>query len=266
MAVSKRLRYEVMRRDGHTCRYCGATTADAKLTIDHVKPVALGGTDEPENLVTACADCNGGKSSSSPDAALVADVADDALRWKQAQDYAMEMWRCEHSRIEAAINEFESHWGDWKTGTMPVPMDPDWRGSVDAWLKRGFTEWDLIDMIPTAMRKQDVSPHDKWRYFCGIVWRTLDQIEAEAHRRIVSEVEDDEDAPSDVYAEGYIEGYQAGMDAMNSEIETLHQAMHKLRRRLALRIKKEIGYTPLVEILDSGIDEIRELTEARGPF
>ena len=39
MAVSKRTRYEVLRRDNHACRYCGASAPDAKLTVDHVLPV-----------------------------------------------------------------------------------------------------------------------------------------------------------------------------------------------------------------------------------
>lgn len=39
-------------------------------TLNHVIPLALGGGDEPENLITACADCNAGKSSSNPDAPI----------------------------------------------------------------------------------------------------------------------------------------------------------------------------------------------------
>jgi len=31
MAVSKRLRFEILRRDDHACRYCGATAPEAKL-------------------------------------------------------------------------------------------------------------------------------------------------------------------------------------------------------------------------------------------
>lgn len=45
MSISKSLRYEVFRRDNHTCRYCGGTTPEVRLTIDHVTPVTLGGTD-----------------------------------------------------------------------------------------------------------------------------------------------------------------------------------------------------------------------------
>ena len=76
MAIPKRTRFEVLRRDNYTCRYCRST--DNPLTIDHVTPVSLGGTDDPSNLVAACRDCNAGKASSSPDAEHVAQVDDDA--------------------------------------------------------------------------------------------------------------------------------------------------------------------------------------------
>lgn len=33
MAVSKRLRYEILRRDDHACRYCGDRAPDVKLTV-----------------------------------------------------------------------------------------------------------------------------------------------------------------------------------------------------------------------------------------
>jgi 5-methylcytosine-specific restriction endonuclease McrA len=90
MAVSKRLRYEILRRDNHACRYCGATAPQVKLNVDHVIPTSLGGSNAPTNLVTACADCNSGKTSSMPNAMPVADVDQDTLRRaakiKQATD------------------------------------------------------------------------------------------------------------------------------------------------------------------------------------
>lgn len=62
-STGKRVRFEVLKRDGFRCRYCGANAASTILHVDHVVPVAEGGTDDPENLVAACADCNLGKSS-----------------------------------------------------------------------------------------------------------------------------------------------------------------------------------------------------------
>jgi hypothetical protein len=52
-----------MNRDGFRCRYCGSTQADgAVLHVDHVVAVSLGGSNDIGNLVTACLDCNLGKS------------------------------------------------------------------------------------------------------------------------------------------------------------------------------------------------------------
>lgn len=55
------IRFSVFRRDRFTCRYCGRSAPAVVLHVEHVRPVAKGGTDDMENLVTSCADCNGGK-------------------------------------------------------------------------------------------------------------------------------------------------------------------------------------------------------------
>jgi hypothetical protein len=59
--ISKKLRFAILRRDGFRCRYCGASSNDVRLHVDHVVPRVDGGADSPENLVAACADCNLGK-------------------------------------------------------------------------------------------------------------------------------------------------------------------------------------------------------------
>jgi hypothetical protein len=59
--LSKRVRFEVFKRDGFTCRYCGRQPPDVVLHCDHITAVANGGSDDTENLVTSCADCNLGK-------------------------------------------------------------------------------------------------------------------------------------------------------------------------------------------------------------
>ena len=59
------LRFAVLRRDGFRCAYCGRGEPEGvKLHIDHIVPVARAGKTELENLVTACATCNIGKSAS----------------------------------------------------------------------------------------------------------------------------------------------------------------------------------------------------------
>lgn len=52
-------------RDGYTCQYCGRSRSQMKatefLTRDHVHPVAKGGRDIWENVVTSCSTCNNKK-------------------------------------------------------------------------------------------------------------------------------------------------------------------------------------------------------------
>lgn len=59
-------RRNIMKRDRHTCQYCG-TKSD--LTLDHVQPRSRGGEDSWENLVTACNQCNVKKGNRTPDEA-----------------------------------------------------------------------------------------------------------------------------------------------------------------------------------------------------
>jgi 5-methylcytosine-specific restriction enzyme A len=55
------LRHEVFHRDGYRCLECGATNHETSLEVDHIIPVAQGGTDELDNLQTLCRTCNQAK-------------------------------------------------------------------------------------------------------------------------------------------------------------------------------------------------------------
>jgi 5-methylcytosine-specific restriction endonuclease McrA len=52
----KLTRRTIFARDDYTCQYCGYRGKD--LTVDHVVPKRLGGSDDWENLVTCCRKCN----------------------------------------------------------------------------------------------------------------------------------------------------------------------------------------------------------------
>jgi 5-methylcytosine-specific restriction enzyme A len=57
------------------CHYCGGRFAAPELTMDHVIPIARGGTSAPGNIVAACASCNRDKKLSTPVDDLLAQVA-----------------------------------------------------------------------------------------------------------------------------------------------------------------------------------------------
>jgi len=60
-SISNYVRFQVFKRDRFTCQYCGKSGVE--LEVDHIKPVADGGTNDIGNLITSCKDCNRAKSS-----------------------------------------------------------------------------------------------------------------------------------------------------------------------------------------------------------
>lgn len=202
MAVSRRLRFEILRRDDHTCRYCGASAPDVPLTVDHVKPVALGGSDAADNLVTACRDCNTGKASVAPDSSIVANVADDALRWARAMDASAAALRRERSAVEQATREVDDAWVVWGLGEdrTPLPRPQGWIDSVERFFTAGVPVGEMVRFVGVAMRKavhEHGNPrpigHDQiWRYFCGCCWRTLDDMAERAAEIVAAELDHDE--------------------------------------------------------------------------
>lgn len=188
MSVSKRLRYEILRRDNYACRYCGRAAPEVKLTVDHVIPESLGGrSDDPGNLVAACEDCNGGKASSNPDAPLVEDVSADAIRWARAMTQARDVLLGETSRRESQRAPFVEAWNvwtcrDWRNGEpRPVPLPGDWASSVDMILAAGLPVEVLCECVDLAMSRKTVT--DPFRYMCGIAWKKVNQL-----RQIASEI------------------------------------------------------------------------------
>ncbi|KRQ27135.1 MULTISPECIES: HNH endonuclease [unclassified Mycobacteroides] len=174
MAVTKRLRYEVLRRDNYSCRYCGRSAPEVKLTVDHVVPVALGGSDEPSNLVAACADCNAGKSSVPADAPLVADVAADALRWSRAMNQVAEMRIAQIESDAGVLKWFRDLWGEWTYGPekLPVPA-PDGFDGVLKFLANGLSREEIANLVRVAMKADHIRPDATWRYFCGCCWKRV---------------------------------------------------------------------------------------------
>ncbi|AMU20847.1 HNH endonuclease [Mycobacteroides abscessus] len=174
MAVTKRLRYEVLRRDNYSCRYCGRSAQEVKLTVDHVVPVALGGGDEASNLVAACADCNNGKSSVPVDAPLVADVAADALRWSRAMQQVADYRVKQFAQDQETLKRFAEMWNTWTYGydNKPVPA-PDGFDSVLTFLANGLTHEEIGELVKVAMQAKHIRAEATWKYFCGCCWKRI---------------------------------------------------------------------------------------------
>jgi 5-methylcytosine-specific restriction endonuclease McrA len=56
-----KVRGRILERDGYLCAYCG----DYGDTVDHIQPIASGGSNDDANLVACCSFCNGSKGAKS---------------------------------------------------------------------------------------------------------------------------------------------------------------------------------------------------------
>ncbi|MEY8018880.1 HNH endonuclease [Mycobacterium servetii] len=73
----------VLTRDSYTCAYCGGHGD----TLDHVTPESRGGQNTWDNLVTACAQCNGRKGNRTPAEAGM------RLRWEPYEPRERDRYR-----------------------------------------------------------------------------------------------------------------------------------------------------------------------------
>ena len=229
MAVTKRTRYEVLRRDGNACRYCGQCAPEVKLTIDHVTPVALGGTDSPDNLVAACFDCNAGKSSSVPGAELVADVAADSVRFAKLTKAAWDVLLQRTQEETDYINETVEH--------IDFLVPPDWRESIRRFFRLGVPVEVVCEAARLAGGRSDPwGKMDRFKYLCGIVWnhcRTIGTA-VETHLDLDGSWHTEEQIQSQMeheYDTGRRTGYRVGREAGQKDLDPVFKMLlHKVER------------------------------------
>lgn len=133
--LSKKIRFEVFKRDKFTCQYCGRSVPDVVLHVDHIKPVAKGGKNDIMNLITSCSDCNLGKGAR--------ELSDDTVVKKQQrriQELAdkneqLEMllqWREELQDFEnKKVDTINSYIGEY-TGSL---ANEKGKATIKKWLK-----------------------------------------------------------------------------------------------------------------------------------
>jgi len=101
--ISKKVRFEVFKRDSFTCQYCGREAPDVLLEVDHIKPVSKSGNDDLLNLITSCFDCNRGKSDRelSDDSVILKRKAQlDQLQSRREQIEMMMEWQGQLDSID----------------------------------------------------------------------------------------------------------------------------------------------------------------------
>lgn len=170
--VGKKLRFDVFKRDGFQCQYCGSCPPEVVLEVDHIKPVSKGGTNQVDNMITACFDCNRGKSNGllevSPE--TIAEKA-ERMEEKREQLKAFErLQRAERRRQDKAIDKLEGIFKNYHSN----------RGFTDKFkndIRRHFlpriSVFQLEDAMEIAMTRVQGRPEDSIKYFCGVCWAKI---------------------------------------------------------------------------------------------
>ena len=168
-AISKKTRFEVFKRDGFKCQYCGRSAPDVLLHIDHIKPLAHGGDNSIFNLITACADCNLGKG-----ARELGDSAEinkqkaqlEEINERRLQLQLLMQWRDELNDIRMESLEYaSSHYEDIFNCTLTDNGRGILLHEIDQF---GLTS--VLDAMDITKIRQRIAPNERLRYMAGICW------------------------------------------------------------------------------------------------
>lgn len=180
ITIGKRLRFEIFARDGFTCKYCGRQSDVVPLQIDHVLPVCQGGTNDPENLVTACADCNAGKSGKR--IIQHAPTEQDRLRLAQERAEQAQAFSAAKDSMKAR-QELRQSFIDWWcecTGRDDVRLA---QFRIVFSFVEEFGPQTVMDWIEMAAGRTSGSDLDICKYVCGIRRNVLAAQEKQSDRK-----------------------------------------------------------------------------------
>jgi hypothetical protein len=171
-AISKKVRFEIFKRDGFCCAYCGKRPPQTTLEVDHINPVVNGGDNSIDNLITSCFDCNRGKGkgllSSIPES-----LKDKAKRIKECELQLSEYRKI----IEVQEKRITSDVWD----VVHELFNEDRNTIRTAWFKsiRQFNDIlgldEVISSAQLAYYKigHKTNEENYFKYFCGICWNKV---------------------------------------------------------------------------------------------
>lgn len=168
VALSVKTRFEVFKRDGFCCQYCGATPPGVLLHVDHINPIALGGGNDSDNLVTACQACNLGKGARSLTVvpqSLAEKAADVAEREAQLLGY--------QQVIEARRQRIDDE--TWRVLRVMFPASESVPRDQYASTRRFIEKLGVHVVLEAAEIAMDSSAPMRrlFRYFCGVCWKRV---------------------------------------------------------------------------------------------
>ena len=172
MAITKKIRFEVFKRDGFRCTYCGKTPPSVTLEVDHIHPKSKGGEDDIGNLTTACFDCNRGKKHIPLD--KIPPKLTENLEILKEKENQIKEYRKFIKKIEKRINK------DIEDVNKIYSEQYEGLGFSDSFKRRSVKKFlellpkhEVIDSLDKAIGKFPINEDAVIKYFCGICWAKI---------------------------------------------------------------------------------------------
>lgn len=172
-SISTKTRFEVFKRDGFVCMYCGSHPPAVVLHVDHIVAVAAGGRSDMDNYVTACERCNLGKGARDLTVAPMSLPEKAAfVREKEAQLRGYyEVMEARRMRLDNEVWDIIAAFDK-----CAKTFRKDWIQSIKKFVEiLGFHE--VLDAMEKAAAKCPRYDNDRFKYFCGICWTIIKQSE-----------------------------------------------------------------------------------------
>lgn len=174
-AISKKTRFEVFKRDGFICQYCGAHPPSVILHVDHIKPVALGGRHEIDNLVTSCAPCNQGKAARSL-SDIPQSLKDKATQIKESEEQIIGYQSVMDGKRKRLDEEVVKIGEIYEKANRGIPLTGNSLVTVRNFIDQlGFHE--VREALEKAYSRPSRGYGSQFKYFCGICWNKIREIE-----------------------------------------------------------------------------------------
>lgn len=171
--ISKKLRFEIFKRDGFRCAYCGNNPPTVTLEIDHIEPFSKGGACDINNYITACFDCNRGKKDIPLDkipSKLIDNLESLKVQEEQLKEYKKFIRKIER-RQKKDIEDVAKIYSD--SFENYVLTDSFKTKSLKPFLKK-LPKHEVIEAMEIATGKIHNS-NGAVKYFCGICWSKINE-------------------------------------------------------------------------------------------
>ena len=170
-AISKKLRFEIFKRDEFSCQYCGSHPPSVILHVDHIIPVKEGGDNNIDNLITSCSSCNLGKSANSL-SNIPTSLKDKADLIKESEAQIKAYSKIMQDKKDRLYEE------KWKIAAILKNKNYieqerfNVLKTIEQFLDK-LNYFEVVDAAEIAFAKYSHNESNKFRYFCGICWNKI---------------------------------------------------------------------------------------------